>query len=323
MPPARPWLSAGILAAALAVAALGRAGAQSADVTLRVGVLPITDVAPLYLGMAKGYFKDEHLTIEPVTAQGGGEVATAVISGDEQFGYGNVVSMMLAGSRGIPLEAVTDGSQSIADGRHANVYMVVLANGPIKTMRDFEGKTVAVNALKTMSQLMIVDDLERHGVDVAKVKFVEIPNPEMASALKSGRIDVALEAEPFLTASKNDGVRRIFEPYDEYLPNITLATYFATHQYIVANPDVVARFKRAMLRSLAYATANPDEVRRIIPTYTKLEPATVANMALVGWSTQIDKPSIEALQKSMLKYGWIPKELDLGAMFPAGAVAGK
>ena len=60
-----------------------------------------------------------------------------------------------------------------------------------------------------------------------------------------------------------------------------------------------------------------------MPTYTKLEAATVANMALVGWGTQIDMPSVEALQKTMLKYGWIPKELDLKTMFPASAVAGK
>jgi len=319
---ARAWFIA-VFTSLFVFAVVAFGVAQTTDATLRVGVLPIVDVAPLYLGMAKGYFKDEHLAIEPITAQGGGAVAAAVIAGDEQFGYGNVVSMMLAAAHGLPLEAVADGSQSIADGHHANVSMVVLANGPIKTMHDFEGKTVAVNALKTMSELMSKEVLERHGVDISKIKFVEIPNPEMASALKSGRVDIALEAEPFLSAAKNDGVRAIFEPYDEYAPKVTLATYFATHQYVIGHPDIVARFKRAMLKSLAYATANPDEVRRIIPTYTKLEATTVSKMALVSWSTQIDMPSVEALQKSMLKYGWITKELDLKAAFPAASVAGR
>jgi NitT/TauT family transport system substrate-binding protein len=145
----------------------------------------------------------------------------------------------------------------------------------------------------------------------------------MAAALKSGRIDIALEAEPFLSAGKNDGVRSIFEPYDEYAPRITLATYFAAHQYAVDHPDIVARFKRAMLKSLAYATANPDEIRRILPSYTKLEAASISGMALVGWSPQIDMPSVDLLQKSMLKYGWLTKELELRSMFPATAVSGK
>ena len=170
-----------------------------------------------------------------------------MISGDEQFGYGNVVSMMLAVSHGLPLEVVADGSQSIADGHHVNVGMVVLANGPIKTMRDFEGKTVAVNALKTMSELMIKEVLEksrrRHFQSQVR-RNSESRNG--CNALKSGRIDIALEAEPFLSAGKSDGVRSIFEPYDEYAPKITLATYFATHQYASDHPDIVARFKRAM-----------------------------------------------------------------------------
>ena len=319
----RRVLTTAALLPALALSLLAGAAAQTTDVTLKVGVLPIVDVAPLYLGMAKGYFKDEHLVIEPAIAQGGGAVVAAVVSGDEQFGYGNVVSMMLAVSRGIPIEVVTNGSQSIADGRHANVGMVVLANSPIKTMRDFEGKTIAVNALKTMSELIVKDVLEKHGVDISKIKFVEIPNPEMAAALKAGRFDIALEAEPFLSAAKNDGVRTIFEPYDEYASRVTLATYFAAHQYAVDHPDIVARFKRAMLKSLAYATANPDEVRKILPSYTKLDPAAISGMALVGWSPQIDMPSVDQLQKSMLKQAWLTKELDLRTMFPAAAVSGK
>src|SRR4051794_22448654 len=105
------------LVAAIAVAfGCGRADAQTADVNLRVGVLPIVDVAPLYLGMSKGFFKAEHLTIEPVLAAGGGAVTSAVVAGDQQFGYGNAVSMMLAVANGLPLQAVADGSQSIADG---------------------------------------------------------------------------------------------------------------------------------------------------------------------------------------------------------------
>jgi NitT/TauT family transport system substrate-binding protein len=312
-----------VFVAALWFGGLAPASAQTTETTIRVGVQPLVDVAPLYLGITKGFFKQEHLSVEPVMAQGGGAVTAAVISGDQQFGYGNIVSMMLAVSRGLPLEVVADGSQSIADGHHANVAMVVLAEGPIRTMRDLQGKTVAVNALKTMSELMIRDVLERRGVDISQIRFVEIPNADMTSAIESKRVDAALEAEPYLSAGKSALLRRLFEPYDEYASKVTLATYFTTRQYALDHQDVVVRFKRAMIRSLSYAQANLDEVRRIIPTYTKLDSATVSGMALVGWSPQIDMPSVRALQRSMLKYEWIPKALDIDAMFPADAVAGK
>jgi NitT/TauT family transport system substrate-binding protein len=311
--------------AAVAVVALAAlvapVRAQSIDTPLRVGVLPIVDVAPLYLGMQKGFFHDEHLAITPVTAQGGGDVAAAVISGDEQFGYGNVASMMLAAAHGLPMQAVTVGSQSIADGKHVNTLLMVKSDGPIKTLRDFEGKTLAVNALNTISEIMIKDDLERHGVDVTKVKFVEIPFPAMAPALQSGRVDIALEVEPFLTAQKSGDARPMLEPMDEYAKRITLATYFTATQYAVDHPDVVARFRRAMLRSLDYATANTAEVRAIIPTYTKIDADTAGKMALVAWGTQIDMTSLVQLKRSMTKQGLLTGDLDLKPLFPPAATA--
>jgi NitT/TauT family transport system substrate-binding protein len=314
---------AGLLATAVALLAPGAANAQTTDTALRVGVLPIVDVAPLYLGMAKGFFKDEHLAIEPVPAQGGGAVAAAVISGDEQFGYGNVVSMMLAAAHGLPMVAVTDGSQSIADGHHVNTLLVVSAAGPIKTLHDFNGKTLAVNALNTISEIMIKDVLERRGVDISTVKFVEMPIQDMAAALKTGRIDIAMETEPFLTADKNPDGRPMIEPFDSYAKRVTLASYFTSAQYATDHPDVVARFRRAMLKSLAYATDHIDEVRNIIPSYTRIDATTASNMALVGWSTTIDMPSIEALQSSMMKQGLLTKDVDLKTLFPASAVAGR
>lgn len=36
--------------------------------TLKVGVLPIADLAPLYLGIDQGFFKEENLKIEPLAA---------------------------------------------------------------------------------------------------------------------------------------------------------------------------------------------------------------------------------------------------------------
>src|SRR5680860_118907 len=41
-------------------------GSGEAEVTtLRIGVLPIADVAPLYVGIEQGFFEEENLRIEP------------------------------------------------------------------------------------------------------------------------------------------------------------------------------------------------------------------------------------------------------------------
>src|SRR5436853_328036 len=55
--------------------------------TINVGLLPINDVAPLYLGIKKGFFKQQNLTVHPQLMQGGAAVASAVIGGSLDFGF--------------------------------------------------------------------------------------------------------------------------------------------------------------------------------------------------------------------------------------------
>ena len=101
------------------------------------------------------------------------------------------------------------------------------------------------------------------------MKFVEIPFPDVPAALESKRVDAAFAVEPFVGASVAAGAKVLAAPFEEVAPDLTIAQYFTTEQYAQENADVVERFKRAMNKSLEYASQNPDEVRRIITSYTK------------------------------------------------------
>src|ERR671918_2521004 len=52
------------------------AAGENEVTTLTVGVLPIGNAAPLYLGMEKGFFREERLELKAQVAQGGNERAT-------------------------------------------------------------------------------------------------------------------------------------------------------------------------------------------------------------------------------------------------------
>jgi NitT/TauT family transport system substrate-binding protein len=110
---------AGIVALgmALLVAGCGDSGGGSGGsgpATLKVGVLPIADVAPLYLGMKKGYFKQEKLTLKPQVMQGGAAVAAGVVSGSLDFGFSSTEPLIVAKSKGLPVTIVTQGVQAAA-----------------------------------------------------------------------------------------------------------------------------------------------------------------------------------------------------------------
>ena len=286
-------------------------GGAGEPATLKVGVIPIADVAPLYVGMQQGFFKDEKLTIEPQIAEGGAAIATSVLSGDYQFGFSNVVSLVTARSKKLPLRIVAQGASGHKTEQEAFDTLLVPKGSAIKQAEDLEGKTVAVNALNNIGPLGINYAVEQAGGDPKKVKYLEVPFPDMITALEAGRIDAAWVVEPFASQGQAGGARSIFAPFEAVSPDLTVATYFTTEQYIEQNGDVVDRFVRAMEKSLAFAAENPDAARKVVLTYTKIPPAAVEKMRLPNWNPEYNDASIDKTIELAQKYGFVEKPVAL------------
>jgi NitT/TauT family transport system substrate-binding protein len=286
----------------------GGAGGGDEVTTLKVGVIPIADVAPLYLGMKKGFFKKENLEIEPQLAEGGAAIVPSVVSGDYQFGFSNVTSLIIAASKNLPVQIVSQGVLGGTGKDDAWDGVVVPKGSDIKTPQDFEGKSVAVNTLNNIGPLAMNNSMEKAGADYTKIKYVEVPFPEMNAALEAGRVDAAWEVEPAFSGGKAAGGKAIMNPYEETAPNLTVATYFATKDYIGKNGDVVERFKRAIEKSLDYASQNPDEVREVIGTYTEIPPEVLDKITLPQWTPDLNVPTIELNAELSEKYGFIEEQ---------------
>lgn len=286
-------------------------GGAGKPATLKVGVIPIADVAPLYVGIQQGFFKDEKLTIEPKIADGGAAIATSVLSGDNQFGFSNVVSLVTARSKKLPLRIVAQGASGYKTEKDAFDTLLVPKGSAIKQAKDLEGKTVAVNALNNIGPLGINYAVEQAGGDPKKVKYIEVPFPDMIAALEAGRIDAAWVVEPFASQGQAGGARSIFAPFEAVSPDLTVATYFTSEQYIKQNGDVVNRFVRAMEKSLAYAAANPEAARKAVLTYTKIPPAAVQKMKLPNWTPEYNDASIDKTIQLAQKYGFVEKPVAL------------
>jgi NitT/TauT family transport system substrate-binding protein len=315
------WIAA---LAAVAVAGCGGdddGGSGGGPATLKVGVLPIADVAPLYLGQQKGFFKDEQLTIEPQVMQGGAEVTAAVVSGDVNLGFSATEPLIVAKSKGVPVEIVSQGNQAAAT--EAEAWDGLMVKDPsIKSPKDLEGKTIAVNALKSMPELCARSLLDREGVDLSQIDFVEVPFPEMTAALDAGRVDATTAVEPFVSQAKAGGARSLGSYLTGLEPKLTVGTYFGSTQYIDANEDVVERFARAMNRSLSYAQAHPDEARKAVTGYTEI-PAEVAQaMKLSFWSTDLNKPSIELIADEAKRFDFVEEKPSVDELIWSGAQSG-
>lgn len=296
-------------------------GSDEEVARLKIGLLPIAAVAPVYLGMEKGFFAEQDIELEPVVAQAGASIIPAVVSGEEQLGFANVVSQMLAADEGLPIRTIAQGSQA-GSGRSAEFEAVVVADdSPIREPEDLEGKTVAVNALNNIGGVLIKGALEDHGVDASTIKFTEVAFPDVNAAVSDGRVDAAYQTEPFLTLGQREGVRVLFHQYPVLEPPITIAAYFTTESYLAEHGDEVSRFQRAMNQSLEYASEHEDEVRAIIPEFTEIPPEVAQQMALPSWDTDLDPAGsgLDLVARLSVEQGLLSSPPDLDEMIaPAG-----
>ena len=312
-----------LVAAALTVAACGGdddsgggggSSASSEPAKLTVGVIPIADVAPLYLGIKKGFFKEQNLTITPKLAEGGAAITPAVLSGDFQIGFSNNVSLLIAASKGLPVQVISEGVLGGKDKSEAWADLLVQKKGPIKTAKDLEGKTIAVNTLKNICEVTIKASLAKQGVNVNSLKFLEVPFPDMNAALDAGRVDGACVVEPFVSQGKAGKARGIDPFYVNTAPDLTVATYFTSRQYAEQNPEVVDRFVTAINKSLDYAQAHPDETRAVLTDYTPIPAAAAKAIKLPVWRSDLTTGTIERLSQLSKQYGLIDKEPDLNTL---------
>jgi len=296
--------------------AAGAGSEGSEAVSLDVGVIPIADVAPLYLGIEKGFFEEENLTINPQLAEGGAAITPAVISGDFQIGFSNTVSLLIAASQNIPIKIIAQGVLAGQDESEAWADLLVLKDGEIQEPTDLEGKTIAVNTLNNICEVTIKSSLEDMGVDVSTLKFAEMPFPDMNAALEAGQVDGACVVEPFVTAGKAANAVGIDPFFVNTAPDLTVATYFTSGDYAEENPDVIARFVTAMHKSLDYAQQNSSEVRDILLTYTEIPEEVAQQITLPVWRSDLNVDTIELTAELSVKYGLIEEAPNLDEILP-------
>ena len=107
--------------------------------------------------------------------------------------------MFIARTQGIALTAVA--ASEVEGTNETDNWQNILVKGSssIRTPADLAGKTVAVNALKGVGEVMIKAALKKVGVDPESVRLLALPFPAMRSALQNGQVDAIWTPEPFLS----------------------------------------------------------------------------------------------------------------------------
>jgi NitT/TauT family transport system substrate-binding protein len=299
-------LSKGACAAAIAAIvgvtslAPGAAIAQELP-TIHIGTTPIDAGAEPYYAQAMGFFKAAGINVEIQAMANGAVLSAGVASGAIDIGQSNVVSLSSAHERGVPFVIVAPAS--LYTSKQPQSALVVSATSPLKTAKDLNGKTIAVNGLKTISQLGPEAWIDGNGGDIKSVKFIELPFPAMEDALTNNRVDAALISEPNLTEARLHGLRVLNNVYDSIGKDFLIGAWFTTSAWAKAHPDLVRKYIAVIAQTAKWANTHHAESAKILEAETKT-PVTATTQRVI-FGEALDPAPIQALIDACAKYGII------------------
>jgi NitT/TauT family transport system substrate-binding protein len=294
-------LTAGAVAAALPLRA------RAAD-TVRFATLPIDTGAQIYYADAEHFFAKAGLDGQIQSIPNGGAITAAVVGGSIDVGFSNILSLAIAHERGVPITLIAPAGLYIT--KAPTSVLMVHKDSPVRDARALNGKTIAVNGLKNITQLAVQAWMDKNGGDSKTASFSEMPFPEMPAALAARRIDAALVAEPAVTEAKANS-RILAKPYDAIAPDFLIAGWFTSQKWAAAHPDLVKKVVAVMRESAAWANKNTPASAEVLARATKLDPATLRTMVRSVYAERLDAAAIQPLIDLAARYGL------LKAAFPA------
>jgi NitT/TauT family transport system substrate-binding protein len=316
----RRFFATAILSALVSVLLFGGSAASAPGrtklTTINLDTLPIANGFPLDLGIQKGFFANHGIEIKKTVLQSGNDIVLALANGNGDLGYIGYVPAIIGRTQGIKFTVVaaSDDEGTSVDDNWQNI--MVRGNSSIRTPQDLAGKTIAVNALKGVGEVMIKAALKKVGVDPNSPKLLALPFPSMRSALNNGQVDAFWAPEPFVTQGLADDDRIVMAPgpvLGKYWP---IGCYGALESWVSAHPDLAKSFREAINESLAYAQAHPDEIRALLPAATR-------NIRLPIWSPVVDRDKLVQLAKYTKEFGVIDSLPNMTKLVPSSVLGGK
>jgi NitT/TauT family transport system substrate-binding protein len=284
-----------------------RGAPEKTEIT--VGLLPLIDVAPIYIGIEEGLFEREGLTIDIESVQGGAAAIPAMVAGELDLTFGAYPSTMSGVANGLDLRIIAEGNR--ASPGFSNI--VALPDSGLEgDIAGLEDKRVGLNTFANVAELTTRSVIEAAGADYAEVEAVEIPFPEMVPTLERGELDAIFAVEPFDTIAQSTlGAVVVTDPYIGETEALPVAGYYATGNFATNFPNTVAAFQRAIIAATDIAANDPERVVEVLPTYSELDARAAATVTQPEFAARIDRDEIQRIVDLMVEFEFLEEPVDL------------
>lgn len=219
--------------------------------------------APMYVAIEEGYFQEEGIDLDLVTAFGADKVTTAVLSGDADIGFMGPESTIYVYNQNSD-----DYLMNFAQlTQRAGNFLV--AREPAENFRwtDLKGNYVLGGRKGGMPQMVFEYVLKKNGIDPAADLTIDqsIDFGSTAAAFSGGKGDFTVEFEPSATALEMEDAGYVIASLGEASGYVPYTGFSAKKSYLENNPEIVQKFTNALQRGMDYVGSHtPEEIAKVI-----------------------------------------------------------
>lgn len=283
--------------------------------------------APFFLGVEKGFYKEEGLDVTILEGSGSATVVKLIGNGTNPIGYADSATMMRGVAAGVPVKAVAVTLQSspmsfIQRGDHANL---------ITSIDKVPGSSIAITAGD--ASLAILDAcLGKNNISKDQIDLIQVANPAAKeTSVLEGQSDTFLGyfVDQPLRMEKVTGIDMTWSKLVDICQVNTLSSAIVVNNfYAQQNPEIIRKFVRASQRAWQYTFEHPEEAAAIFPKYASAFDEALSLDEINGSLTLLHTPNSEgkpigwsapedwtATQDVLAQYAGFKPEEDINAFF--------
>jgi NitT/TauT family transport system substrate-binding protein len=250
--------------AAVAALALSSGFAPVAQAEIKVGVSDWTGWVAWYVAENQGYFKKYGASVKLVWFANYSDSIAALSTGQLDANSQTWSDTLGPLQKGLPLKAVLVNDNSFGND-------ALMVSSRIHSFADLKGRTVALEQF-SVSHFVLYTALARHGLSPRDVTVVNLSAGDAAAAFISGRVDVAVVWNPWISQIEKSGKGRpLFTSRD--MPGLIPDLLVAQQSAIQNKRQDLIGMTRAWFDTVAFIQSNPDAAVRIMSRVVGMSPA--------------------------------------------------
>jgi len=259
--------------------------------------------------------------LKQILFQANPERFQAFLAGELDAGTAPGLAVIFARAQGMDMKIVASVCLEAKGEKYFTTTYMVKDSGPIKSVKDLKGGTIAVVGIKTATDLWARAGLINAGLVPDKdTKVVPMAFPVIGDAVRTDKVSAGTFVEPFYSAERaKGGLRTLFTAVDAVGYDHELLDIFFGEKFLKQHPDAVRAFLADYVAVTKYYLSNMEQAKRDLHKAGFVKTPIDIYLKNADWkrdpNARVDVESLKKLATFMHeKLQWLDKPVNVDSM---------